>query len=77
MYWGNYPFIEGFILLALWSAVWTGLALWNTAKHNHKGWFIFFLVVHTAGIFEILYLVFVAKAFTSATQNSPNRRRKK
>ena len=51
------------IPLALWSVFWTGFALWNAAARKEKWWFIFFLLVHTAGIAEILYLVFVAKAF--------------
>ena len=54
-----------FIFLALWSAVWTGLALWHAARRQEKWWFIFFIIVHTAGIAEILYLAFVAKIFAS------------
>lgn len=51
------------IPLAIWSVVWTGLALWHASRRQEKWWFIFFLLVHTAGIVEIIYLVFVAKAF--------------
>ena len=53
--------------LAIWSAIWTGLALWHAAQRKEKWWFIFFLLVHTLGIVEILYLVFVAKAFGKKT----------
>lgn len=49
------------IPLVIWSAVWTGFALWYAARKEQKGWFVFFLLVHTAGIAEILYLVFVVK----------------
>ena len=59
---GNWS-LGGMIPLLIWSAVWTGLALWHAAKRGEKWWFIFFLLVHTAGIVEILYLIFVAKAF--------------
>jgi len=56
----------GFIIpLVVWSAAWTGLALWNAAKLGQKWWFILFLVVHSAGVLEILYLIFVAKIFSS------------
>lgn len=58
--------------LAIWSVIWTGLALWNSAKRQEKWWFIFFLLVHTAGIAEILYLVFVAKIF--AQKSTPRKR---
>jgi hypothetical protein len=52
--------------IAIWSAVWTGLALWHAGRREEKWWFIFFLLVHTAGIVEILYLIFVAKAFAKS-----------
>ncbi len=72
--WGYHPFLGGFLLLAAWSVVWTGLALWNAARREEKGWFIFFLVVHTAGIVEILYLIFVAHTFESPAKHSSSRR---
>lgn len=62
-YFQQFPFFV--IPLMLWSVVWTGLALWNAARRGEKWWFIFFMLVHTAGILEILYLVLVAKAFGS------------
>jgi len=55
-----------FIPFVVWSAVWTGLALWHAARRCEKWWFIFFLLVHTAGVVEILYLLFVAKAFAKS-----------
>lgn len=65
-------FLGGFgttiIGLAVWSVVWTGLVLWHAAKRQDKGWFIFFLLVHTAGIAEILYLAFVVKIFSSTAK---------
>lgn len=57
--------------LALWSVIWTGLALWHAAKRGQKWWFIIFLFVHTLGILEIIYLIFVAHAFE---KKSPRRR---
>ncbi|MBP8820086.1 MAG: hypothetical protein KBG91_06640 [Syntrophomonadaceae bacterium] len=43
--------------LLIWSIFWKGLALWRSARMNHKGWFIALLVINTVGIFEIIYLV--------------------
>lgn len=60
---GAYGVSSWVIPLAIWSVIWTGLALWHAAKRQEKWWFILFLLVHTAGIIEILYLVFVAHAF--------------
>ena len=62
----------GIIPLTLWSLFWTGLALWHAAVRREKWWFILFLLVHTAGILEIIYLVFVARAFG---QKKSSRRR--
>jgi hypothetical protein len=59
----------GFLIpLALWSMVWTGIALWHAAKRNEKGWFIFFLIVHTGGLLELLYLLFVVRVTASTNQ---------
>ena len=42
--------------LLIWSIFWKGLALWRSARMNHKGWFIALLVINTVGIFEIIYI---------------------
>lgn len=60
---GEWGISSWVIPLAVWSVIWTGLALWHAARRQEKWWFILFLLVHTAGILEILYLVFIAKAF--------------
>lgn len=67
----------GFIFLALWSALWTGLALWHAARRNEKGWFVLFLIVHTAGILEIIYLLFIAKMFAVPPKHVSKIRSKK
>ncbi len=68
------------IPLALWSLFWAGFALWHAARRGEKWWFIAFLLVHTAGILEIIYLLFVVHAFEGKTthstpRNSSRRRR--
>ncbi len=55
-----------FIPLALWSVMCTGIALWHAAKRGEAAWFIFFLFVHTAGVLELLYLIFVADLFSQS-----------
>lgn len=65
----------GIGILAAWSLVWTGFSLWYAAKRNDRGWFIFFLIVHTAGIVEFVYLMFVAKVFTTSSKHPPRRRK--
>lgn len=56
--------------LAAWSMIWTGLALWYAAKRGEKWWFIAFLLIHTAGILEILYLLFVVHLLDNKSSSS-------
>lgn len=66
----------GIIPMVVWSSLWKGLALWHAAKRNEKWWFIALLVINTAGILEICYLVFVVKLFSSS-HAPPTRKSKK
>jgi len=66
-----------FVPLIVWSALWGGLALWHAARRGDKWWFILFLLVHTAGIIEILYLLLVAKIFSASPQKVSPRSRKR
>jgi hypothetical protein len=51
------------IILAVWSLIWKGIALWKAARLGDKTWFVFLLVLNTAGILSILYIyVFSKKA---------------
>jgi|GEM_PF-2287983 methionyl-tRNA synthetase len=63
---GHYLIIAGGIsmaimLIALWSLVWKGIALWYAARRGEKGWFTWLLVLNTLGILEIIYIFAVAK----------------
>ncbi len=49
------------LILALWSLVWKGMALWKSTKRNEKWWFIALLLINTVGILEILYLYVFSK----------------
>jgi methionyl-tRNA synthetase len=57
-------------LLAVWSLVWKGFALYKAGKQNHPGWFVALFVIQTVGILEILYL-----AFFSRRRRRPPRRK--
>jgi hypothetical protein len=49
------------IPLTLWSLFWMGWALWRAAKNDSKVWFVVFLLVHTLGILDIIYIFFISK----------------
>jgi len=48
-------------LLITWSIIWKGIALWHSARNKQLAWYIALLIVNTAGIFEIVYLIFFKK----------------
>ncbi len=50
-----------FLVLALWSLFWKGLALWHAGRRAEPKWFIAILIVNTLGILEIVYLFAVCK----------------
>ncbi len=54
-------FMVLFALLAVWSIIWKGIALWTAARNGSKPWFVVLLVVNTVGILEILYIFYFSK----------------
>jgi methionyl-tRNA synthetase len=46
--------------VVIWSLIWKGLALWRAARAQQPAWFVVLLVVNTAGLLEIAYLLFFA-----------------
>jgi len=50
-----------FTVLAIWSLIWKGLALWRAARRNESAWFIALLILNTLGILEIIYYFLIAK----------------
>ncbi|MEW6063507.1 MAG: DUF5652 family protein [Nanoarchaeota archaeon] len=48
-------------LVIIWSIIWKGIALWKSARNNQKAWYVVLLIVNTAGILEIIYLLLFQK----------------
>jgi predicted permease len=44
-------------ILAVWELIWKGLALWKAAKRRQPVWFIAILVINSAGVLPIVYLL--------------------
>jgi len=49
------------VIAVIWSMIWAGIGMWKAAKKNDKAWFIIFLIIHTLGILEILYIYWFSK----------------
>ncbi len=50
-------FLGLLVVLSLWSLVWKGLALYKSARRREVAWFVVMLVLNTAGILPIIYLL--------------------
>lgn len=49
------------LLLVLWTVVWQGLGLWRSSRSGQRNWFIAMLIVNSAGILPIIFLLFFWK----------------
>ena len=45
------------IPLIIWETIWKGFGLWHSARNKHTVWFICILIINTAGILPIIYLL--------------------
>lgn len=50
-------FVFALVLVSLWELVWKGLGLWHAAQNRQNGWYIAMLLLNTAGLLPIIYLV--------------------
>ncbi len=60
------PFIA---LIVLWIVAIKGYALWHAARNNQMWWFVALLVINTAGILEVIYLIWFRP--TASTPSTP------
>ncbi len=54
-------FIIIILILGIWSMIWKGIGMWYAARDSKKTWFIFLLVLNTAGILPIIYIYLIRK----------------
>ncbi|MEK6932404.1 MAG: DUF5652 family protein [Nanoarchaeota archaeon] len=66
-------FTPWIIALIIWSAIWKYIALWKAGRNNQLAWFVVIAIVNTAGILEIIYLLFFRKNMNRRinTQQAP------
>ena len=48
-------------LISVWAVIWKGIALWKCGRNNQLAWFVVLLILNTAGILPIIYLLFFQK----------------
>jgi len=56
-------YLAQILLLAIvfFDLIFRGVALWRSARKSQKVWFLFLLIVNSAGILPIIYLLFNRK----------------
>lgn len=50
-----------FVFLGIWAFAWKGAGLWYAARNRQRWWVIAFLLIHSVGILEIIYLKWYQK----------------
>lgn len=65
------------IPLAIWTIFWKSLALWHAARRGSVIWFMLLMLVNTAGILEIIFLIVAGKLNASQlfTSGQPSQSR--
>ena len=53
-FWWVYPVVAIELILK-------GFALWRSARNKHKYWFIALLIINSAGVVPLVYLIFFSK----------------
>ncbi|MBI4152271.1 hypothetical protein HY495_01055 [Candidatus Woesearchaeota archaeon] len=70
-------------VLLLWTLIWKGIGLWHAAREKKKGWFLAILVLNTAGLLPIIYLIWFREqekmvvAGENETSTKPHRKKAK
>lgn len=44
-------------LVTAWELTWKAFGLWHAAQNKQKGWYVFMLLLNTAGLLPIVYLL--------------------
>lgn len=53
--------IVAFFIFSVWIIAWKCLALWISAREGKPWWFIGIFIFNTAGILEIIYIIFFSQ----------------
>lgn len=49
------------LLIQLWELPWKGYALWRAAQNRQTGWFVALMLVHLAGLIDIIYIFYFSR----------------
>ncbi|MEK6934967.1 MAG: DUF5652 family protein [Nanoarchaeota archaeon] len=70
--------IGGFLILILIiDLILKGIALWKSARNDQNVWFVVLLMVNSAGILPLIYLIWFQKNGKKLNKSTKRKRRKK
>lgn len=49
------------VVIAIWTVVWKGIALYTAGKNQQKNWFVVLLLLNDLGILSMVYLKWFQK----------------
>jgi len=49
------------VVVAIWTVVWKGIALYTAGKNQQKNWFVVLLLLNDLGILSMVYLKWFQK----------------
>jgi methionyl-tRNA synthetase len=58
-------------IIIVWSLIWKGISLWHSARSTQTAWYVAMLILNTAGILEIVYLLFFRPKNNAGLCKSP------
>lgn len=70
-------FVAGLIVVSIWSLVWKGFGLWYSARSEQKGWYIAMLILNTAGLLPIIYLIWFRPKGNVKVSGKPAKKNRK
>lgn len=81
MFFMNYPELTGAMaivvgIIALWDLVWKGIGMWKSARNNQVAWFVFILILNTAGLLPIIYMLWFQKKQVQVKKEQKKKKRR-
>lgn len=58
------------LMVTIWDLAWRGVAMWRSARSGSIPWFVALLLINSAGILPIVYILFVEPRGTGRSQKA-------
>lgn len=52
--------------MVIWEVIWKGIGMWKAGQNKQLRWFVAILIINTAGLLPIIYIVWFQKKHKKA-----------